>query len=186
MFMVAIFYIFLEHCVTCCSKIISCGEFFEHLEPIFHIGSEQQLVLIGRFFLKDQKITLSLLKYDLNLMYEIAQQKPCSKIVFLLQSVSVEKMYIRNYCANYLVKLLLLQYLDLFGFSLAGVPWDGCSEYEKELYCSNKIRLDQACPETRVHFFRYRLLLSYDMWSQHSDLHRSHLFTVSYKWKKVQ
>ena len=65
MFMVAIFYIFLEHCVTCCSKIISCGKFSLNIWNRFFIRGirEQQFVLLYKLrFSKIHKLTLCVKK----------------------------------------------------------------------------------------------------------------------------
>ena len=125
MFMVAIFYIFLEHCVTCCSKIISCGKFSLNIWNRFFIRAirEQQFVLLYKLtqVFKNSQINplCKKKKQYFNFMYEISQQKPCKKMFFLLQSVLEKRiMFGHPYqaCTTTNHVILLFLHWDLFEF----------------------------------------------------------------------
>ena len=98
MFMVAIFYIFLEHCVTCCSKIISCGKFSLNIWNRFFIRGirEQQFVLLYKLkFSKIHKLTLCVKKNSIwTLCMKFLSRSHVKRCFFLLQSV-LEKNYVR-------------------------------------------------------------------------------------------
>ena len=157
--MVAIFYIFLEHCVTCCSKIISCGKFSLNIWNRFFIRGirEQQFVLLYKLrFSKIHKLTLCVKKKQyLNFMYEISQQKPCKKMFFSTTICLGKKiMYGHRYlaCTTTNHVILLFLHWDLFEFF----------QIRKDTYI---LEIKQDCISLLSLFFRYRFVLSYDMWS---------------------
>ena len=121
--MVAIFYIFLEHCVTCCSKIISCGKFSLNIWNRFFIRGirEQQFVLLYKLrFSKIHKLTLCVKKNSIwTLCMKFLSRSHVKRCFFLLQSVLEKKiMYGHPYqaCTTTNHVILLFLHWDLFEF----------------------------------------------------------------------